>query len=151
MPHPYVTSAQIKNNFIEIGVEADDYEPGSYIEVSGHATQTGGAFANFYDIKEVPAPVPGRDGDKHSDVYVQAHPLPPNQFKANEDVSIVIRVGKVWLTVLGRTYNPNLEGLAAGEGTTWDQLRKWSEVNRSSDSKDGYPSPDGSSSPADGS
>jgi len=148
MPHPYVTSAEIKGNFIEIGVEADDYQPGSYIEVSGHATQTGGAFANFYDIKEVPAPAPSRDGKDHSDVYVQAHPLPPNQFRETEAVSIVIRVGKVWLTVLGRTYDPTLpHGTPAGDGTRWDQLIKWSEVNRDSDSPKGYPSLSDGSSP----
>jgi hypothetical protein len=156
MPHPYVTSATIKkDNIIEIGVEADNYNPGDYIEVSGHATQTGGAFANFYDIQEVPAPTTkdnSRDGKPHSDVYVQAHPLPPNKFRKTEDVTIVVRVGKVWLTVLGRTYDPTQEGLAAGEGTTWDELRQWSEVGGESWKKDGSsPPPGGSSFPAGGS
>jgi hypothetical protein len=171
MPHPYVTSAEIKGDYIEIGVETDDYAAGSYIEISGHATQTGGAFANFYAIAKVPGTPPSTtttttattttitmtttnntDGEKDSSVYVEAHPLPPNQFKKDEDVTIVVRVGKVWLTVLGRTVDLKTErGQAAGDGTRWDQLRRWSEVNRSSDSPDGYPPPKGSSSPASGS
>jgi len=157
MAHPYVTSATIKGNYIEIGVEADNYKVGDYIEISGQATQSGGAFANFYDIKEVEDTAAtttiGDDGQKHYNVYVKAHPLPPNQFKLSEDVTIVIRVGKVWLTVLGRPYDPREEGLAAGNGAKWDELRKWSEVNRSSDWKNGYPAPKNSSSPfpADGS
>jgi len=143
MSHPYVISAEIKGNFIEIGVDASNYKAGDYIEISGHATQTGGAFANFYAIKEV--------DDPSISVPVQAQPLPPNQFRASEDVSIVVRVGKVWLTVLGRTWDKR-EGETAGNGTRWDQLRKWSEVNRSSDAKDGYPSlVGGSSFPANGS
>jgi len=144
MSHPYVISAEIKGNFIEIGVDASNYVAGDYIEISGHATQTGGAFANFYAITEVE--------DPSISVPVQAHPLPPNQFRASEDVSIVVRVGKVWLTVLGRPYDKTQEGQAAKNGTRWDQLKKWSEVNRSSDAKDGYPSlVDGSSFPANGS
>jgi hypothetical protein len=140
MSHPYVTSAEIKGNYIEIGVEADDYEPGTWIEISGHATQSGGAFANFYDIQPVPEPAPSRDGKDHRDVYVRAHPLPPNQFRETEDVSIVVRVGKVWLTVLGRDYEEGTPpDKLAENGTRWDQLRKWSEVNRSSDWPDGYP------------
>jgi len=127
-----------QGDLIEIGVDASNYVTGDYIEISGHATQTGGAFANFYDIKEV--------DDPSTSVYVQAHPLPPNQFKKSEDVTIVVRVGKVWLTVLGRPYDKTQEGEAAEDGTRWDQLRKWSEVNRSSDAKDGYPPPAGSSS-----
>ena len=145
MPHPYVTSAEIKDGMIWIGVEADEYPAGSWIEISGHATQTGGAFANFYDIQPVPDPTTedSRDGKPHSDVYVKAHPLPPSKFKLTEDVTIVVRVGKVWLTVLGRTYNPSEKGLAAGNGTKWDQLREWSEV-----SGDTQIVPDGSSSSA---
>ena len=53
--HPFVTSAMIKNGLIELTVEFDHLDSGSYVEVSGSATQIGGAFASFYDIQEVPA------------------------------------------------------------------------------------------------
>jgi hypothetical protein len=139
MPHPYVTSAAIKNNMIEISVEVDASEAGTYVEVSGSATQTGGAFANFYDIRQVPAADPNARSSDPDDagkpvsfVYVSAHPLPPNKFRTDQDVSLVIRVGKVWLTVLGKSGTTGPSDPAsipsAGEGALWNALRRTSEI-----------------------
>ena len=99
--HPFVTSAMIKNDLIELTVEFDHLDSGSYVEVSGSATQTGGAYANFYDVAEVPDGFSDTNGPNPS-VTVSAHALPPNKFRKDQDVTCVIRTGKVWLTVLGQ-------------------------------------------------
>jgi hypothetical protein len=133
MPHPYVSSATIKNNVIEITIELDHHDSGSYVEVSGSATQTSGAYANFYDFKEVPAGFSDTRGPNPT-VNVSAHPLPPNKFRKDEDVTVVIRVAKVWLTVLGPQDSPTPETTTqvppADEGTTWSVLRKESNLGR---------------------
>lgn len=133
MPRPYVTSATIKNDMIEISVEVDPSDPGTYVEVSGSATQTGGAFANFYDIQPVPTAPNDPDDPNSTDryVFVSAHPIPPNKFREDQDVTVVIRVGKVWLTVLGK--GPTVAETSdsfqkAGEGTMWNTVRKVSEI-----------------------
>jgi hypothetical protein len=130
MPFPYVKSATIKNNTIELTVELDYPDSGSYLEVSGSATQTGGAYANFYTIGEA-IPVradPSDPKEPRPTINVSAHPLPPNNFRKGEDVTFVIRVAKVWLTVLGPD-KPGLEPETATEGATWSVLKRWSHVN----------------------
>jgi hypothetical protein len=131
MPIPYVNSATIKNNKVELSVELDASDSGTYVEISGSATQTGGAFANFYDIQQVPTASsdPGEPDKRY--VSVSAHPLPPSHFRDDQDVTAVIRVAKVWLTVLGRGYATSQEyppPPPAQEGTKWDQVRKVSEI-----------------------
>jgi hypothetical protein len=54
MPNAYVTSAKFTGGKIELTVVVDDYKSGGYVEISGQATQANGAFANFYNIEEVP-------------------------------------------------------------------------------------------------
>src|SRR5216683_515744 len=95
MPFPYVDSATIKNDSIELAVEVDPNDSGTYVEVSGSATQTGGAFANFYDIRPVPA-APNDPDDPTSTkryVFVSAHAIPPNKFREDQDVTVVIDGG----------------------------------------------------------
>ena len=101
--NPYVTSATIKNKMIELSINVTDYSEGTYVEISGSATQTSGAFANFYDIRQTPIKPNDPDDPESTEryVFVSAHPLPPNKFSEDEDVTVVIRVGRVWLTVLG--------------------------------------------------
>ena len=139
MPRPYVTSATIKNDRIEISVEVNPSDSGTYVEVSGSATQTGGAFANFYDIQLVPT-APNDPNSTDCYVFVSAHPIPPNKFREDQDVTVVIRVGKVWLTVLG---NGPLAAEAsnsvqmAGEGTMWNTVREVSEITGDSPNQAG--------------
>jgi hypothetical protein len=133
--HPFVKSATIKNDMIEITVELAHSDSGSYVEVSGSATQTGGAFANFYDVKEVPAGVSGA----FPFVNVSSHPLPPNKFTKGEDATFVIRLGKVWLTVLGpevSTSEPITQGTPAKEGATWNVLKRVSHIKDDDSSDD---------------
>jgi hypothetical protein len=121
----------IKNGSIELTVELDHLDSGSYVEVSGSASQTGGAYANFYDVAEVPANLSDPRGPNPS-VTVSAHALPPHKFRKDQDVTCVIRTGKVWLTVLApqgtevplRTTVPP----GAEEGTRWDVIRQVSHI-----------------------
>jgi hypothetical protein len=140
-PYPYVSSAAIRNNLIELTVELDHPDSGSYVEVSGSATQTSGAYANFYGIGEGTRGRSDPNGPNPT-VNVSAHPLPPNKFRKDEDVTFVIRVAKVWLTVLGpegSTPEPETRVSPADEGTTWNQLRRVSHItdDDSSDGTDG--------------
>jgi hypothetical protein len=61
---------------------------------------------------------------------VSGHPLPPNKFREDQDVTTVIRVGKVWLTVLGKgpAIEPSTSVPNAGEGTVWNTVREVSEI-----------------------
>jgi hypothetical protein len=132
MPYPYVDSAEISGDKIQLAVGVDNFDGGTYIEISGTASQTGGAFANFYDIQAVPdAPNdPDDPSSPHRYVFVSAHPLPPNKFKEDEDVQTVIRVGKVWLTVLGASdVAAQPEGTKpAGGDTKWGVVRRVAEI-----------------------
>ena len=130
MPYPFVKCAVIQNGAIQLTVELDYPDSGSYVEVSGSATQSGGAYANFYDIQEATSGLTDPSGP-HPTVTVSAHPLPPNNFKVDEDVTTVVRVSKVWLTVLGPgagPYGPYTDGNKPPDGTTWDKLKEFSHV-----------------------
>lgn len=125
MPEPYVTSATITDGKIVLSVRLDKFTPNEYVEISGQATQINGAFANFYDIQQVPAEPnvpadPSIPGDtEHYDVDVTGAPS-PHQFKGNQDVSVVARVATVWLTVLqGKPPAKGYGGGLAPDGATW--------------------------------
>ena len=123
--HSYVTSAKITGGKIVLSVRLDAFNPNEYVEISGQATQINGAFANFYDIQQVPAEPnvpadPAVPGDKgHYDVYVTGAPS-PHQFKGDQDVSVVARVATVWLTVLAGQ-PPGYGGGLAPDGATWKE------------------------------
>jgi hypothetical protein len=130
MPNAYVTSAKFTGGKIELTVVVDDFKSGGYVEISGQAAQANGAFANFYSIQEVPSdtnlpPDPGTPGDtRHYGVFVSASPVPGKKFRKNLDVTTIMRVARVWLTVLDK----NQASGPAVQGTTWDKVKKVSEV-----------------------
>ena len=114
MPDSYVTSARVTNGKIQLSVRVDEFEASEYVELSGQATQTGGAFANIYDIQQVPAtpnvpadPNVPNDTD-HYYIYVTGAPI-PHQFRNDQAVTVVMRVARVWLTVLGAPRGPQPE------------------------------------------
>ena len=119
MPNPYVTSVTLKNNQIVLTVRVDDYQTGESLEISGQATQNGGAYAAFYDTKTVPEHNP--DGTAY--VYVTA--TPSQEFEQGRNVTVVLRAAKVWVTVLGES--PPEQGavahVEAGEGSTWSYIK----------------------------
>jgi len=94
MPHPYVTKVTLKDNQIVLTIQVDDYPTGEPLEISGHATQNGGAFAVFNDIRHVPGPNP--DGTAY--IYVTAPASQP--FVKGHAVTVVLRAATVWATVL---------------------------------------------------
>jgi hypothetical protein len=124
MPYPYVKSATLKNNVITLTLEFDHPDSGSYVEISGSATQTSGAYANFYGITETTSGLTDPAGPNPT-ATVSATPQPPNNFRADEDVTFVVMAGARWLTVLSVNPHP-------GDGTTWDNLKRWSHVTTGS-------------------
>jgi hypothetical protein len=127
MPDSYVTWAEITTDGkLQITVRVDAFQPKDYVEISGQATQTSGAFANFYDIQQVPAApnAPADAGDPpgtvgHYEINVTGAPT-PHQFKDGQAVTCVTRVSKLWLTVLGRDSGVGTE---VATGPKWKKVR----------------------------
>ena len=96
MPMPYVISATInQENKLVLTVKIDDgFTTGEPLEISGHATQNGGAFAVFNVIKNVPALIPM----EQTYIYVTATPSQP--FVKGHPVAVVLRAATVWATGL---------------------------------------------------
>ena len=147
MPESYVKSAMIKGGKIAVSVLVDDFKDYQFVEISGQATQTDGGFANFYEIAQIPA-IANPDGSLY--VEVTATPIPPNRFRRDQDISVVLRVATIWLTVVGRqavqqqAEQQQQQGQQQGqgpepasmayEGMIWDDVKKVSQLS-------GYPFP----------
>jgi len=147
MPESYVKSAMIKGGKIAVSVLVDDFKDYQFVEISGQATQTDGGFANFYEIAQIPA-IASPDGSLY--VEVTATPIPPNRFRRDQDISVVLRVATIWLTVVGRqavqqqAEQQQQQGQQQGqgpepasmayEGMIWDDVKKVSQLS-------GYPFP----------
>jgi hypothetical protein len=120
-PYPWVTKVTIRDSKIILTVQADKFTTGENIELSGYATQTSGGFAVFDVIKVVPKP----KLDYSVNMYVTATPSRP--FRKGEAVTVVLRAGPVWVSVLKEGADPGHPTLSdpsaapdlAGEGTTW--------------------------------
>ena len=153
MSHPYVTKVTLKDGQIVLTVEFDTFMADQSFEISGYATQNGGAFANFYDVQ-----VPKEAEDGTVVAYVKAAPL--QEFKNNENVTVVLRAARVWVTVLTQpkdgqvpqqgSNTPAQGGNAAEDGTTWNNIRAvgWVSPAGSPEWNAGQPSAGGASFPA---
>ena len=106
MVDSYVTKAQLENNKIVLTVQVGDFKPGEAVEISGQATQNNAAFAPFYEIKDTPGTNTGAGSTAYpngnSSLTVTADPVDAEKFKAGEDITVVVRVAKVWVTVLSK-------------------------------------------------
>jgi hypothetical protein len=106
MPHPWVYSAKVTGDKITFSVEVTDLQTTQgAIEVTGQAMQVGGAFAPIYAITDVPK-APNGDPDDRNEagryfVDVEATPNSGLSFVEEQDVTVFVRVSKVWVTVLG--------------------------------------------------
>jgi len=119
--------------------EFQDDKETEYVEISGYATQTGGAFANIYNIAEV-LPKAGGVSDPQLSVDVTVTPGPDKPFRIDQPVTVGMRVAKVWVTVLG--INQDTTGVPIGatidpsqppnDGTTWDKDPQVAEMYGSS-------------------
>jgi hypothetical protein len=155
----YVTNATFTNGEITLTIRVDDFgSSGGYVEITGQATQTGGAIAPYSMVVPVPAkPNAGPDADdppgtEHYEVTVTATPMKAYQFWEDEEITVVTRVARVWLTVLespsqqsgqvGQTGSSQ----SAGNGTTWNYTKKVAQVTDGSGSGWGSGSGSGSGS-----
>jgi hypothetical protein len=132
--HPYVDSVSVMGNQITLRVEVTDFKATEGgLEISGLVTQTGGAFANFSEIVDIATATSGDNGELFVDVT--ADTAPPYPFRKDQDVTVFVRVAKVWVTVLGEhsTAGAAVEATDASPDTTWDQLRARSAVGWSTD------------------
>jgi hypothetical protein len=123
MPFPWVKQVTIKENKVVLTVQADEFAPFENLELSGYATQNSGAFAVFDVVQRVPEPNP----DDTIDIYVTVTPSRP--FTKGEAVTVTMRAGPVWVSVLKEP--PTGQGTvpqqtsgsshpeSAEEGTTW--------------------------------
>jgi hypothetical protein len=134
----YVTNVSFTNGQIELTIRVDDFKSGGYVEITGQATQTGGAIAPYNEVVSVPAtPNAGPDpddppGTQHYEVTVKATPMKDFQFWQSEEITVVTRVARVWLTVLESASQvpsqpeqsgQKAPGQAAGPGTVWNQRK----------------------------
>ena len=79
---------------ISLTVEVFGHKAGTPVEISGHATQTNGAIATFYDVQNLPPASP--DGGSFLTVIA----VPSAKFVAGEVITVVGRATKIWGTVL---------------------------------------------------
>jgi hypothetical protein len=123
MPNSLVTKAEIDgNNHIVLSVKVDAFYTREYVEISGYATQnslattSGAGFATFSEIQEIDPP---KDGGP---VVLKVKAKPTNAFQKDLDVTVAVRVSKVWVTVLsavpGYAANP-APTVPAPANTTW--------------------------------
>jgi len=104
MPPPYVTkvssltNGDIKFTVLIDGLEEDVTEE-EFIEVTGAATQVGGAFAMISQVVRAPENV---DDKGTGSVDVTVTPSPAREFRKDLDVTVFLRVSRVWVTVLGQ-------------------------------------------------
>ena len=131
--HGFVTKVTLQNDTITFSVGVYGFDAGEPVEISGYATQTNGAFANIYQIEQVPKMAdPPADPPADPSVDVTVEPRSTVPFSQDEPVTVVIRAAKVWVTVLGST--PPQEGLgaetrSADASITWDNVQVVARMN----------------------
>src|SRR5690348_12969771 len=126
MPPPYVTSAKFVGGQMIFSVIVDDYDPGDYVEISGAATQVGGAFAAIHKVVSVPAKP--ADPKAKASVDVPADPGTDKKFRKDLDVTVYIRIAKIWVTVLGEGDPEPPKTTPPDEGTPVDEGAKWGKI-----------------------
>jgi hypothetical protein len=126
MPHGYVDRVTLTSNQLTLHVQVTDFAAsGGYVEVSGQASQVGGALAVIYQTVEVPQAAAANgngsgSGNASQDYFVDVTAAPVDgsvAFRADQDISVFVRVARVWLTVLGTA------AAVPSTGVTWDVVR----------------------------
>ena len=126
MPNSLVTKAEINgNNDIVLTVKVDAFTDGEYVEVSGYATQNSyetlsyGGFASFNEIREIENPDPA------GTVKLTVTAKPTRKFEQGLDVTVAVRVSKVWITVLSKGQTPlaRIQTQPAGPHSAWNWVK----------------------------
>lgn len=138
MPPPYVTRVRKSaTGELTFTVLIDEFEEKEFIEITGAATQVGGAFAMINQI----VPVPEKDSNQAtSSVKITVDPNPDRVFRNDLDVTVFIRIAKVWVTVLGQGLDPGVTDHepAPGQGEgRWGRLRGSSQMYAPKPPEDG--------------
>ena len=118
--HPYVDSVSMASReAITLSVEVTDFATTKgELEISGTATQEGGAFATFTQVVDFDKEASQEDDGWFADVTAKT--IPPVQFDPNKAITVFVRVARVWVTVLGQdAANP----YTTGSTTKWGQIK----------------------------
>jgi len=127
MPNSLVTRAEIDGDkHIVLSIDVDAFKLGEYVEVSGcvsqnsYATQNYGGFASFSEIREIENPDPA------GIVTLKVKVKPEREFEQGLDVTVAVRVSKVWITVLseGKTPRTQIQTHPAPPRWAWGQVKE---------------------------
>jgi hypothetical protein len=111
MPHTKVPKIELSDTgSVSLTVEVFGFDPGTIVEISGHATQGNGAIATFYDVQELPCPASSDSGS----ILTMTAELSA-EFKAGEVITVAgqARAVKTWGTVLDGDPNKPPDGIKA--------------------------------------
>ena len=98
MPHTQVSEIDLNDDgSVSLIVEVFGFDPGTTVEISGHATQDNGAIATFYDVQKLPFP---DSPDSGSILTMTAEPSA--EFVAGDVITVAgqARAVKIWGTIL---------------------------------------------------
>jgi hypothetical protein len=130
--HPYVDSVSMASaKEITLSVEVTDFETTKgAIQISGQATQDSGALATFNEVVDF-AKKARHKGDGWF-VDVTAKTIPPTQFDPAQEITVFVRVARVWVTVLGQggDINPRVTHPDGGPATHWGQIIGSSQLTK---------------------
>ena len=127
MAHGYVTNAKIDGNkHIVLSLDVHGFAPNQYVEVSGCASQNGyetpsdGGFASFSEIQEI------KTLDSNGVVTLTVTAKPAKEFKQGREVTVAVRVSKVWITVLSENMTPEeqMQNQPAPPRWAWGQVKE---------------------------
>ena len=96
MGHSKVTKIQLEQGGqkLHIVVHIEDFEPGSPVEISGHAVQANGAAATFHAVRKMPA------GATIADFTVTATAAPTKAFAVDSRIVAVAKAAECWFTTM---------------------------------------------------
>ena len=98
MPHTQVSEIDVNDDgSVSLIVEVFGFDPGTIVEISGHATQGNGAIATFYDVQKLPPP-----GSPDGGSIVTMTAESSAEFEAGDIITVAgeARAVKIWGTVL---------------------------------------------------
>ena len=111
-----------KDGTITLTINVGGFEVGSYVEISGYATQTNGATAPFYRVWEMPE----HDGEITTLTLESIPTIPPNAFAEGFPITVVARAADAWIATLDKAKGSENYSISSGPTTA-----RWNETNYS--------------------